>query len=235
LKTYTARPVEINKRWYHIDATDLVLGRLASEVANLLRGKYKPYFTPHLDVGDFVIITNASKLRVTGRKLQRKIYYHHSGYIGNLKEIPLWRMMEKSPEKVIRLAVRRMLPKNKLGQDIYRKLKVFAGPEHPHEAQRPITLNFDDLLGKASPFMDRPELVARQEIPQKEVKPRVKPERKVEPEVMVKTKAKPKAKPKAKGKVKADKSKVKKTKAGSVKKTAKPKAKEKGKEKKGKK
>jgi large subunit ribosomal protein L13 len=231
LKTYTVRPAEINKHWYHIDATDLVLGRLASEVANLLRGKYKPYFTPHLDVGDFVIITNASRLRVTGRKLQKKIYYHHSGYIGNLKEIPLWRMMEKSPEKVIRLAVRRMLPKNKLGQDIYRKLKVYAGSEHPHEAQRPVTLSFDDLLGKTSPFIDHPELVARQEIPQKEVKPRVKPERKVEPEV----KAKTKAKPKAKGKVKADKPKVKKPKASQAKKTAKPKAKSKGKEKKGKK
>ena len=231
MKTYTVRPAEINKHWYHIDATDLVLGRLASEVANLLRGKYKPYFTPHLDVGDFVIITNASRLRVTGRKLQKKIYYHHSGYIGNLKEIPLWRMMEKSPEKVIRLAVRRMLPKNKLGQDIYRKLKVYAGSEHPHEAQRPVTLSFDDLLGKTSPFIDHPELVARQEIPQKEVKPRVKPERKVEPEV----KAKTKAKPKAKGKVKADKPKVKKPKASQAKKTAKPKAKSKGKEKKGKK
>lgn len=231
MKTYTVRPAEINKHWYHIDATDLVLGRLASEVANLLRGKYKPYFTPHLDVGDFVIITNASRLKVTGRKLQKKIYYHHSGYIGNLKEVPLWRMLEKSPEKVIRLAVRRMLPKNKLGQDIYRKLKVYAGSEHPHEAQRPVTLSFDDLLGKTSPFIDHPELVARQEIPQKEVKPRVKPERKVEPEV----KAKTKAKPKAKGKVKADKPKVKKPKASQAKKTAKPKAKSKGKEKKGKK
>lgn len=231
MKTYTAKPAEINQHWFHIDATDLVLGRLASEVANLLRGKYKPYFTPHLDVGDFVIITNASKLKVTGRKLQKKIYYHHSGYIGNLKEIPLWRMMEKSPEKVIRLAVRRMLPKNKLGHDIYRKLKVYAGPEHPHEAQRPVTLKFDDLLGKTSPFIDRPELVARLEIPQKEVKPKVKPERKVEPEV----KAKTKEKPKAKAKVKKDKPKVKKSKAGQVKKTGKSKTKEKGKEKKGKK
>ena len=124
-----------------------------------------------------------------------------------------------------------MLPKNKLGQDIYRKLKVYAGSEHPHEAQRPVTLNFDDLLVKTSPFIDRPELVARQEIPQKEVKPRVKPERKVEPEV----KAKTKEKPKAKGKVKTDKPTVKKPKASQAKKTTKPKAKDKGKEKKGKK
>jgi large subunit ribosomal protein L13 len=223
LKTYTAKPAEINKLWYHIDATDLVLGRLASEIANLLRGKYKPHFTPHLDVGDFVIITNASRLRFTGRKLQRKIYYHHSGYIGHLKEIPLWRMMERSPERVLRLAVRRMLPKNKLGQDIYRKLKVYAGAEHPHEAQRPVTLKFDDLLAKPSPFMDRPELVARLEIPKKEVKPRVKPERKVEEEEMATTKAKPKAKGKAKT------GKTSKSKAGKAKKTTKSKGKSTGK------
>jgi len=193
LKTYTAKPKEVKQRWYHIDATGLILGRLACEVANLLRGKYKPQFTPHIDVGDFVVITNAERVRVTGRKLKQKMYYRHSGYPGGLKEIPLWRMLERNPERVIRLAVKRMLPKNKLGQDIYRKLKVYAGPDHPHEAQRPITLKFEDLLENPSPFIVRPEVAAKVEVEEKR-KPEPKPRVKAEPEAEEKPKGKTKPK-----------------------------------------
>lgn len=193
MKTYTAKPKEVQQRWYHIDATGLILGRLASEVANLLRGKYKPQFTPHIDVGDFVIITNAGKVRVTGRKLKQKMYYRHSGYPGGLKEIPLWRMMERNPERVIRLAVKRMLPKNKLGQDIYRKLKVYADADHPHEAQRPITLKFEDLLENPSPFIVRPEVAAKVEVEEKR-KTKPKPRVKAEPEAEEKPEGKTKPK-----------------------------------------
>lgn len=125
------------RKWLVVDATDQALGRLASEVASLLRGKHKPDFTPHVDGGDFVIVINAEKIRVTGRKAEQKIYYRHSGYIGGLKEIPYERMLREHPERIIEQAVKRMLPKNRLGSGFYRKLKVYAGPQHPHQAQMP--------------------------------------------------------------------------------------------------
>ncbi len=128
---------EIRHRWYVVDATDKVLGRLASQVAIRLRGKHKSIFTPHLDTGDFIIIVNADKIRLTGKKLDKKVYYRHSGYLGHLKSTTARKMLEKRPEEVIRLAVRRMLPKNRLGRHQLKKLKIYAGPGHPHQAQMP--------------------------------------------------------------------------------------------------
>lgn len=136
-KTYTAKEEEIERAWWVVDATDQTLGRLASEVATLLRGKHKPTFTPHLDCGDYVVVVNADKVRVTGQKLDQKNYYRHSGYPGGLKTITLREQMARRPDRVIKAAVRGMLPKNKLGRRIRAKLKVYAGPEHPHEAQNP--------------------------------------------------------------------------------------------------
>ena len=135
MRTYTLRPKEIETRWHVIDATDRPLGRLASEIATPLRGKYRPTFTPHMDNGDFVIVVNAEKVRVTGRKLDQKIYYRHSGYPGGLKATPLREMLAKHPERVIQRAVWGMLPKNRLSRKLMRHLKVYAGPEHPHQAQ----------------------------------------------------------------------------------------------------
>jgi len=132
-----AKPEEVKREWYLVDAKGKTLGRLASEIAKILRGKHKPIYTPHVDCGDYVIVINAEKIRVTGKKLDDKIYYHHSGYMGGLKAIPLRRMLEKHPERVIELAVKRMLPKNRLGRAMLKKLKVYAGEEHPHQAQKP--------------------------------------------------------------------------------------------------
>ncbi len=134
--------VEAQKKWYVIDAQDYVLGRLATKVASILRGKHKPTFAPHQDVGDYVIVINAEKIKVTGRKAEQKVYFHHSGYPGGAKFVPYKRMMEKHPERIIEHAVRLMLPKNALGRRIFKKLKVYAGPEHPHEAQKPEPLKF---------------------------------------------------------------------------------------------
>jgi large subunit ribosomal protein L13 len=134
-KTYSLKADEIQKDWIVIDAADQTLGRLASHIANVLHGKHKPTYSPHLDMGDFVIVTNAARVRVTGNKLEGKIYYRHTGYMGGLKEMNLRRMMEKRPERVIELAVQGMLPRNKLSRHLLRHLKVYAGPEHPHEAQ----------------------------------------------------------------------------------------------------
>ena len=136
-RTYTPKKDDIERRWYVIDADGAVLGRLATEVANVVRGKYKPYFTPHPDTGDFVIVINAEKIVLTGKKLTDKIYYRHSGYVGNLKETSAGKMLEKSPEKVILHAVRGMLPKNRLGRKLLTKVKVYRGNSHPHEAQMP--------------------------------------------------------------------------------------------------
>jgi large subunit ribosomal protein L13 len=136
-KTYTPKKNDIERQWFVVDANGVVLGRLASEVANIIRGKYKPHFTPHLDTGDFVIIVNAEKVVLTGKKLTDKIYYKHSGYIGNLKEISAGKMLEKSPEKVILHAIRGMLPKNRLGRKLLTKVKVYRGNSHPHDAQMP--------------------------------------------------------------------------------------------------
>ena len=135
MKTYSLKGGDIDKRWHVLDAVDHTLGRLASQVASLLMGKHKPDFTKHLDMGDFVVVVNAAKVRITGNKLQDKKYYRHTGYMGGLKTIPLARMMERRPERVIEMAVRGMLPRNRLGRHVYRHLKVYAGPDHPHQAQ----------------------------------------------------------------------------------------------------
>ena len=142
MKSYMASPATIERKWYVVDATDMTLGRLASEVAKVLRGKNKPIFTPHIDTGDYVIIVNAEKIQVTGKKLDQKVYYHHSDYVGGMKETTLRDMMAKKPEKVVELAVKGMLPKGPLGRQMYTKLHVYAGPEHNHQAQKPEVLTF---------------------------------------------------------------------------------------------
>ena len=142
MKTFMASPATIDRKWYVVDATDMTLGRLASEVAKLLRGKNKPIFTPHIDCGDNVIVINAEKIKVTGKKMDQKVYYHHSDYVGGLKEATLREKLEKKPEQVIELAVKGMLPKGPLGRQMFTKLHVYAGPEHKHEAQKPEVLTF---------------------------------------------------------------------------------------------
>jgi large subunit ribosomal protein L13 len=142
MKTFSAKAHEVNRDWYVVDAEGKTLGRLASEVAHRLRGKHKPVYTPHVDTGDYIIVVNADKVHVTGKKATDKIYYHHTGYIGNLKSATFNQMQEKAPGRVIELAVKGMLPKNPLGRAMYRKLKVYAGPEHNHAAQQPKPLNF---------------------------------------------------------------------------------------------
>ena len=136
-KTFSLKKEDVEPVWWVVDATDQTLGRLATQVATLLRGKHKPTFTPHVDCGDYVIVVNAEKIHVTGRKLDQKVYYRHSGYPGGLKTITLREQLKKRPERVIRLAVHGMLPKNRLGRVIRAKLKVYAGPDHPHAAQGP--------------------------------------------------------------------------------------------------
>jgi len=142
MKTFMASPATIDRKWYVVDATDMTLGRLASEVAKVLRGKNKPIFTPHIDTGDNVIVINAEKIAVTGKKLDQKIYYHHSDYVGGMKETTLREKLAKKPESVIELAVKGMLPKGPLGRQMLKKLHVYAGPEHKHEAQKPEVLTF---------------------------------------------------------------------------------------------
>lgn len=140
MSTYVAKPAEISRKWYVVDAQDKVLGRLASEVAAILRGKNKPEFTPFMDAGDFVIVINASKIKLTGNKLDQKLYRYHTGYPGGLKEIKYRNMVQNKPEKVIELAVKGMLPKNALGRAMYKKLFVYAGPDHEQSAQQPEAL-----------------------------------------------------------------------------------------------
>ena len=137
MKSFMASPSTIEREWYVVDATGHTLGRLASEVAKVLRGKNKPIFTPHMDCGDYVIIVNADKIKVTGKKLDQKIYYHHSDYVGGMKETTLKEKLAKKPEQVLELAVKGMLPKGPLGRQMYRKLYVYAGPDHKHAAQQP--------------------------------------------------------------------------------------------------
>lgn len=145
MKTYIAKENEIQsaRKWYVVDAQDLILGRMASKIAYILRGKNKPFFSPHQDSGDFVVVVNAEKIKVTGNKLKDKIYYHHTGFPGGQKAITLGSLIEKNPEKVIELAVKRMLPKNALGRQMFKKLKVYAGPVHPHSAQQPQVLELN--------------------------------------------------------------------------------------------
>ncbi|NBJ93666.1 50S ribosomal protein L13 [Parablautia muri] len=142
MKTFMASPATIERKWYVVDAANKTLGRLTSEVAKILRGKNKAIFTPHIDTGDYVIIVNADKIKVTGRKLDQKIYFRHTDYVGGVKETTLREMMAKKPEKVIELAVKGMLPKGPLGREMFKKLHVYAGPEHPHAAQKPEALTF---------------------------------------------------------------------------------------------
>lgn len=142
MNTYMANPDKIERKWYVVDAEGQTLGRLAAEVAKVLRGKNKPEFTPHIDTGDNVIVINAEKIKVTGKKLDQKVYYHHSDYVGGMKETTLREMMAKKPEQVIELAVKGMLPKGPLGRTMIKKLHVYAGAEHAHQAQKPEVLTF---------------------------------------------------------------------------------------------
>ena len=137
MKTFVAKEQEIEKKWYLVDAENRILGRLATQIAHRLRGKHKPIFTPHADTGDFIVVVNVDKIALTGSKLDKKNYYHHSGYMGGLKTIPARRLLEKKPEEVLRLAVKGMLPKNSLGRRQLKKLKIYTGPDHPHTAQEP--------------------------------------------------------------------------------------------------
>jgi large subunit ribosomal protein L13 len=136
MQTYVAKEQEISKKWYLVDAKDRVLGRLATQIAMRLRGKHKPVFTPHADTGDFIVVINANKVTLTGRKWDKKVYYRHTGYIGGLKEISAKKLLEKKPEDILRFAVRGMLPKNSLGRRQLKKLKIYSGSEHPHQAQQ---------------------------------------------------------------------------------------------------
>ncbi len=142
MKTFSAKAHEVRRDWFLVDAADKTLGRLASEIALRLRGKHKPEYTPHVDTGDYIVVVNVDKIRVTGRKASDKMYYHHTGYIGNMKSISFEKLQKKAPGRVLELAVKGMLPKNPLGRSMYRKLKMFAGPEHQHSAQQPKALDF---------------------------------------------------------------------------------------------
>lgn len=142
-KSYMAKPGEVEKKWYVVDATDTILGRLSSQVATILRGKNKPEFTPNVDCGDFVIVINCNKVRLTGKKLEQKYYRHHTGYIGGLKEVQYKKIMQEKPEFAVYKAVKGMLPKNSLGEAMLTKLRVYAGSEHPHSAQQPVELKLD--------------------------------------------------------------------------------------------
>ena len=142
MQTYMANPDKIERKWYVVDADGCTLGRLASGVASVLRGKNKPQFTPHVDTGDYVIIVNADKIKVTGKKLEQKIYYNHSDYVGGMRETTLKEMLNKHPERVVEYAVKGMLPKGPLGRSMYTKLFVYAGPEHKHEAQKPEAITY---------------------------------------------------------------------------------------------
>ena len=137
MKTYSARAQDVRRQWHLIDAEGKTLGRLATEVATRLRGKHKPEYTPHVDTGDYIVVINAEKVHVTGKKMSDKMYHHHTGYIGNLKSISLEKQLAKRPEKVIQLAVKGMMPRGPLGRQMFSKLKIYAGPEHPHTAQQP--------------------------------------------------------------------------------------------------
>ncbi len=142
MKTFMASPATIERKWYVVDATDMTLGRLASEVAKVLRGKNKAIFTPHIDTGDYVIVVNAAKIKVTGKKMDQKVYFSHSEYVGGVKEVTLKEMLQKHPERVVEHAVKGMLPKGPLGRQMYTKLHVYAGPEHEQAAQKPEVLTF---------------------------------------------------------------------------------------------
>ena len=141
MKTFSAKSESVKRDWFVVDATDQTLGRLSTEIARRLRGKHKPEFTPHVDTGDYIVVTNAAKVAVTGAKMQNKLYHRFTGYVGNLKTMSLKDMLAKHPERVIEMAVKGMLPKNPLGREMYRKLRVYSGSDHPHSAQQPQVLD----------------------------------------------------------------------------------------------
>ena len=141
MKTFSAKPHEVNRDWYLVDATGKTLGRLSTEIALRLRGKHKPQYTPHVDTGDYIVVINAEKIRVTGNKLKDKMYHRYTGYVGNLKSMPLEKLLAQQPERVLQYAVKGMMPRNPLGRQMLSKLKIFSGPEHNHEAQQPIPLD----------------------------------------------------------------------------------------------
>jgi large subunit ribosomal protein L13 len=141
MKTFSAKPAEVRRDWFVVDATGKTLGRLSTEIARRLRGKHKPEYTPHVDTGDYIVVVNAKKIRVTGNKLKDKMYHRYTGYVGNLKSIPLEQLLADAPERALQYAVKGMLPRNPLGRKMLTKLKVFAGPNHEHEAQRPLPLD----------------------------------------------------------------------------------------------
>jgi len=143
MKTFSAKSEEVRRDWYLVDATGKTLGRLSTEIASRLRGKHKPEFTPHVDTGDYIVVVNAEKIRVTGNKLKDKMYHRYTGYVGNLKSMPLEKLMEQHPERALELSVKGMLPRNPLGRKMFSKLRVFKGPEHSHEAQQPIPLDIN--------------------------------------------------------------------------------------------
>jgi len=143
MKTFSAKPHEVTRDWYLVDATGKTLGRLSSEIAHRLRGKHKPEYTPHVDTGDYIVVVNAEKIRVTGNKLKDKMYHRYTGYVGNLKSIPLEKLLAQHPERVLQYAVKGMMPRNSLGRQMLSKLKIFSGSEHNHEAQQPIPLDIN--------------------------------------------------------------------------------------------
>jgi large subunit ribosomal protein L13 len=143
MKTFSAKPEEVSRDWYVVDATGKTLGRLSTEIARRLRGKHKPEYTPHVDTGDYIVVVNAEKIRVTGNKMKDKMYHRYTGYIGNLKSMSLEKLMDQAPERALQFAVKGMMPRNPLGRKMYSKLRVFAGPEHTHAAQQPIPLDIN--------------------------------------------------------------------------------------------
>ncbi|GLZ04100.1 50S ribosomal protein L13 [Actinomadura sp. NBRC 104412] len=145
MRTYTPKPTDVQRQWYVIDATDVVLGRLASQVAQLLRGKHKPIYAPHLDTGDFVIVVNAEKVALSGNKLEQKRAYRHSGYPGGLRSVTYADLIRKHPERAVEKAIKGMLPKNSLGRKMFGKVKVYAGPDHPHQAQKPVPFEITQI------------------------------------------------------------------------------------------
>jgi len=163
MKTYSAKPGEVAREWYLVDAEGKTLGRLATQIADALRGKRKPQFTPHVDTGDFVVVVNAEKIAVTGSKLDQKVYYRHSGYPGGLMQRTLREQLERRPTEVLRTAVQGMLPKNRLAAEQLRKLKIYAGPEHPHAAQAPRTLELGTVRSTETPESGEPASPAREQ------------------------------------------------------------------------
>ena len=196
MKTYSAKPGEIERRWFVVDATDQVLGRLATRIATIIRGKHKPPFTPHLDVGDFVIVVNAEKVKLTGGKLDKKMFRRHTGYPGGLVEIPYRRLLETHPERAIEQAVRGMLPKGRLGRQLRQKLKVYKGTEHPHASQKPEPLDvwgpIPVYVGPEAPPGKRKEKPKKTK-PATEAASKAKPARKASKRKPTAKKSKPKA------------------------------------------